>query len=94
MVLAFDSNQNCNLVHHLVRNGKDRGFGACNSLFGTTKCNGSGSRVVFRSLVDINLCISLVLDVVNGRPTLAKDASYRTSRNRELYDVIIFFLKF
>jgi hypothetical protein len=83
MILAFDSNRNCNLVHHLIRNGNDRGFGTSNSLFGTTKSDDSGSTVVFRPFVNINLRISLVLDFVNGCSAPAKDAGNRTSRNRE-----------
>jgi hypothetical protein len=78
----------------LIRDGHDCSFSSSHSLLSTTNGDGSSGAIVLRASFDVDLGISLVLDLVNRCTTLAENTGNGTSRNRELEDVVRFLLKF
>lgn len=83
MELLLNDNAVRSLLVHLLSNSQDRSFGFGNSVFVTMKNNLRDVPVVCR-LVDIDLSTGVLLDVLDGRTTLAEDAGNRAGGDGEL----------
>lgn len=74
MELVFNRNRGGHFLGNLFRDYEDSSFGLSDSLLGAAKGNRSVASSLVGAFLDVNLSVSRVLNLVDGRAATSKDA--------------------